>query len=282
MALLAESRYGKSRVRLVRVKRHADRHDFSEWQVQVLLEGDFASCFEQGDNRKILTTDTMKNTVYSLARDSSATSIETFAMELIDFLLGRNPQISKAEVMIQEKEWKRLSVRGKAHPTTFVNSSSENQTTNVSRLPGGPFSVVSGLENLVVMKTAGSSFEGFIKEPLTTLQESSDRLFGTAVRANWSYNTAKLDFSALRVKARETLLEVFANHASKSVQHTLYAMAERVLDEIQEVDQVELAMPNKHCLLVDLSPFGQENPNEIFVPTDEPHGYIEARLTRQH
>jgi urate oxidase len=281
MVRLAESRYGKSHVRLVRVKRHADRHDFSEWQVEVLLQGDFASCFEEGDNSKILATDTMKNTVYSLARDSSAASIENFAMELIDFLLGRNPQISKAEVMIQEKAWKRLNVRGKTHPTTFVNSSSENQTTKVSRLQGGSFSVVSGLENLVIMKTAGSAFEGFIKESLTTLAESKDRLFGTAVRANWSYKAGKLDFSALRVKARETLLEVFANHASKSVQHTLYAMAERVLEEIREIEEVELTMPNKHCLLVDLSPFGQDNPNEIFVPTDDPHGYIEARLTRQ-
>jgi urate oxidase len=223
----------------------------------------------------------MKNTVYSLARDSSAASIENFAMELIDFLLGRNPQISKTEVSIQEKAWKRLSVRGKTHPTTFVNSSGENQTTKVSRLQGGSFSVVSGLENLVIMKTAGSAFEGFIKESLTTLAESRDRLFGTAVRANWSYKAGNLDFSALRVKARETLLEVFANHASKSVQHTLYAMAERVLEEIREVEEVELTMPNKHCLLVDLSPFGQDNPNEIFVPTDEPHGYIEVRLTRQ-
>jgi urate oxidase len=281
MVRLAESRYGKSHVRLVRVKRHADRHDFSEWQVEVLLQGDFASCFEEGDNSKILATDTMKNTVYSLARDSSAASIENFAMELIDFLLARNPQISKAEVMIQEKAWKRLNVRGKTHPTTFVNSSSENQTTKVSRLQGGSFSVVSGLENLVIMKTADSAFEGFIKESLTTLPESRDRLFGTAVRANWSYKAGKLDFSALRIKARETLLEVFANHVSKSVQHTLYAMAERVLEEIREVEEVELTMPNKHCLLVDLSPFGQDNPNEIFVPTDDPHGYIEARLTRQ-
>jgi urate oxidase len=278
---LAENRYGKSRVRLLRVKRHADRHDFSERQVEVLLQGDFASCFEEGDNSKILATDTMKNTVYSLARDSSAASMENFAMELIDFLLGRNPQVSKAEVMIQEKAWERLNVRGKAHPTTFVNSSSENQTTTVSRPQGGPFSVVSGLENLVIMKTAGSAFEGFIKDSLTTLAESSDRLFGTAVRANWSYKEGKLDFSALRAKARETLLEVFANHASKSVQHTAYAMAKHVLETMQEVEEVKLTMPNKHSLLVDLSRFGQDNPNEIFVPIDEPHGYIEARVTRQ-
>jgi urate oxidase len=278
---LAENRYGKSLVRLVRVKRHADHHDFSEWQVEVLLQGDFASCYETGDNSKILATDTMKNTVYSLARDSSADSMEHFAMELIDFLLGKNCQVSHAEVAIQEKAWERLRIQGKLHPTTFVNSSGERQTTRISRSQGGEFSMVSGLENLVVMKTAGSTFEGFIKDSLTTLAESRDRLFGTALQANWIYQPGNLDFPALRPRIRETLLKTFANHQSKSVQHTLYAMAEQVLKSISEVKELELTMPNKHCLLVDLSRFGQQNPNEIFVPTDEPHGYIQARVTRR-
>src|SRR5216683_2557919 len=159
MIKLSENRYGKSRVRLVRVKRHADRHDFSEWTVEILLHGDFASCFEDGDNSKILPTDTMKNAVYSLARNSSAASMEEFAMDLANFLLGRNPQVSKAEVHVQEKTWEHLNVQGKPHPTTFMNSSGENQTTKVSRAQGGTFVVVSGLENLVIMKTAGSAFE---------------------------------------------------------------------------------------------------------------------------
>lgn len=281
MVTLAENRYGKSLVRLVRVKRHADRHDFREWQVEVLLQGDFASCFEVGDNSKILATDTMKNAVYSLACDSSADSMETFAMELIDFLLGKNPQVSRAEVTIQEKAWKRLSVQGKPHPTTFVNSSGERQTTTISRSQGGAFLITAGLENLVIMKTAGSAFEGFIRDPLTTLEESSDRLFGTALRANWTYQPGNLDFLTLRARIREILLETFANHESKSVQHTLYAMAARVLESISQMEDIELTMPNKHCLLVDLSRFGRQNPNEIFVPVDEPHGYIQARVTRQ-
>jgi urate oxidase len=223
----------------------------------------------------------MKNTVYSLARNSSAASMENFAMELIDFLLENNPQVSKAEATVQEKAWEHLRVREKVHPTTFMNSSTENQTTKVSRAQGSSFSVVSGLENLVIMKTAGSAFEGYIKDSLTTLAESKDRLFGTDVRASWNYQASKLDFLTLRSTIRDSLLAVFANHASKSVQHTLYAMAEQVLEKVSEVEEIELTMPNKHCLLVDLSRFGQDNPNEIFVPIDEPHGYIEARVRRQ-
>jgi urate oxidase len=279
---LAENRYGKSRIRLVRVKRHAHRHDFSEWSVEILLQGDFESCFKDGDNSKILATDTMKNTVYSLARDSAAGCIEEFGKELVDFLLRRNPQVSHAEVKIAEKTWERAVTSGKPHPTTFVQSSGERVTSKVARAHGGEkLSITSGIENLVIMKTAGSGFEGYIQDSLTTLPPTADRLFGTALGANWRYGSEIVAFAPVRARIREILLAEFAVHESKSVQHTLYAMGERVLREIPEVDEIELIMPNLHCLLVDLSRFGQDNPNEIFVPTDEPHGTIEATLRRK-
>jgi len=281
MIALGENRYGKSRVRLVRVKRGRDGHDLREWTLEILLQGDFESCFKDGDNSKILPTDTMKNTVYSLARKSSAGCMEEFAKELVDFLLRRNPQVSHAQVTVAEKAREHVAAGGKPHPTTFVQSSGERQTTRVARAQNGKFSIVSGLENLVILKTAGSGFEGYIQDSLTTLAPTSDRLFGTALRASWDYAGADGDFGKLRAKIREILLAVFAGHYSKSVQHTLYAMAEAVLEGVAEVSEIELTMPNIHCLLVDLSRFGQDNPNEIFVPTDEPHGYIEARVRRQ-
>jgi urate oxidase len=281
MTGLAENRYGKSRVRLVKVKRHPVLHDFLEWTLEILLQGDFESCFVDGDNSKILPTDTMKNTVYSLARSSSAVSMEEFGKELIAFLLERNPQVSAGQVTLSEKKWEHLPIDGKPHPTTFLLASAEVQTAEVTQRRGGRFAVRSGLENLTILKTAGSEFVGFIKDSLTTLPEASDRLFGTAVRARWGYASADVAFETLRSSVRETLLSVFAGHASKSVQHTLYAMGEAALEKIPEIDDIELTMPNIHCLPVDLSRFGQDNPNEIFVPIDEPHGYIEARIRRQ-
>jgi urate oxidase len=281
MVKLAENRYGKSRVRLVRVKRDADDHELREWTVQILLQGDFESCFTGGDNSKILPTDTMKNTVYSLARASSAESIEEFAKELTTFLLSRNPQVSAAEVSISETPWDHVALSGKPHPTTFVQSSRETQIAAVTQKSAGSPQVVSGLDNLVILKTSGSAFTGYIKDSLTTLPETRDRLFGTAVRANWTYAAPTLPFADLRAKIRNLLLATFAEHQSESVQHTLYALAQNVLDRTAEVSDIHLTMPNKHCLLVDLSRFGQDNPNEIFVPTDEPHGYIEARIARE-
>ncbi|HMD41918.1 MAG TPA: urate oxidase [Candidatus Acidoferrum sp.] len=280
MITLAENSYGKSRVRIVKVERHPDRHDFREWTVELLLQGDFESCFVDGDNSKILPTDTMKNTVYSLARDSSAECMEEFGTELLAFLLERNPQVSEARVRLSEKTWEHLTVEGRPHPTTFVQSSGECQTTEIATTRNGAPRVRSGLENLVILKTAGSEFVGFRKDRLTTLPELTDRLFGTAVRAQWSYSAPVVPFPMLRSRIREILLNVFATHTSKSVQHTLYAMGESALRSVPEIADIELTMPNKHCLLMDLSRFGQDNPNEIFVPIDEPHGTIRARIRR--
>ena len=280
MIELAENRYGKSRVRLMKVTRHDHGHDLREWTVQILLKGDFDAAHLHGDNSKILPTDTMKNTVYSIARSSKATSMEDYAKELADFLLGRNPQVSSASIHVESTMWKRLTIDGKPHPSTFMRGSGELQTTTVERAQGGTFHILSGLDNLVVLKTANSAFEGYIKDSLTTLKETNDRLFGTAVSAECRYISSDLDFDAVRATIRETMLRTFANHDSKSVQQTLYAMAESALEEVSEIDDIEITMPNKHCLLVDLSRFGQDNPNEIFVPTDEPHGYIQARIRR--
>ncbi len=281
MIELAENRYGKSRVRLMKVTRHEGIHDLNEWTVQVLLKGDFAEAHLEGDNSKILPTDTMKNTVYSIARSSSATTMEDYAKELADFLLTRNSQVSSAAVTIESTLWERLIVDHKPHPTAFMRGSAEVQTTTIERNQSGPFKVLSGLNNLSILKTTNSGFEGFIKDSLTTLPETKDRILATAMRAQWSYTSAALNFDTVRNAIRETMLRTFANHDSKSVQHTLYAMAESALQAVPEISDIEITMPNKHCLLVDLSRFAQDNPNTVLVPTAEHSGYNKARVRRK-
>ncbi|HEY4354500.1 MAG TPA: urate oxidase [Acidobacteriaceae bacterium] len=283
-AKLATNRYGKSRVRLMRVMRHEDHHDLDEWTVQVLLSGDFEEAHTLGDNSRILPTDTMKNTVYFVARESSADSMEEYARELVDFLLDRNPQIEHAEVTVESSLWKRLTVDGEPYPTAFMRGSEERQTALVARAQGAPFEIRSGLDRLTLLKTAQSAFVGYIKDPLTTLPETTDRLFGTALQADWPYTAEAiaegLDFNKCRRHLRETMVSAFAKHDSLSVQQTLYAMAEAALAHTDIIDEVHMLMPNKHNLLVDMSRFGRDNPNHIFVPTDEPHGTIEATVRR--
>jgi urate oxidase len=281
---LASNRYGKSRVRVMRVTRHESHHDLDEWTVQVLLTGDFETAHTLGDNSKILPTDTMKNTVYFVARQSKAESIEDYAKELIDFLLSRNPQVTGAEVVIESHLWKRLTVDGQPHPTAFMHGSDERQTARVSRRQGEPFVIVSGLDGLHILKTAQSGFFGYIKDELTTLPETKDRLFGTVLKAEWPYTARAIeegiDFNKVRRHLREAMLTTFAKHDSLSVQHTLFAMAEAALAHTDIIDEVYMLMPNKHNLLVDMSRFGLDNPNHIFVPTDDPHGTIEATVLR--
>jgi urate oxidase len=280
MAILGENRYGKSRVRIMKVVRHETHHAMKEWNVRVLLHGDFERCFTEGDNSQILPTDTMKNTVYYLARESQAATLEEFAIEIVKFLLADNPQASKAGVDIEEKSWAQLPINGVPHPTTYQLGGPELQTTGVVQERGGSLKVTSGIDDLVILKTTRSAFTGYIKNAQTTLPESTDRIFGTRATVAWEYLESSSDYAATRAKALATLLKVFAEHDSLSVQHTLYDIGKAMLEAAPELSQVKLTMPNLHCNLVDLSRFGQTNPNQIFVPIDEPHGYIEAVIKR--
>ena len=284
MIHLAENRYGKSRVRVMKVVRHATHHAMKEWNVRVLLRGDFESCFTQGDNSKILTTDTMKNTVYYLARESKGETLEEFAIEVVDYLLSNNPQVSEAGVEIEEKSWKQAIVDGSAHSTTYQLAGPELQTAEVIGTQGGALRITSIIDGLFLLKTTKSAFTGYIKDKLTTLPESTDRILGTRATVSWAYLENPIGSSTgyqnIRDRVFAIILRVFAEHDSLSVQHTLYDIGEAVLEAIPHIASIKLTMPNLHCNLVDLSRFGQDNPNQIFVPIDEPHGYIEAVITR--
>ncbi len=280
MARLAENQYGKSRVRLSRITRPPDRHDFQEWSVGVLLSGDFEASFAAADNSKVLPTDTMKNTVYALARQSSSVTMEEFAMELGDYLLDNNDQVDSAAIEIAEKAWQRMIVNGSPEPTTFRLAGTELQTTHAVRTKGGSWSVASGVKDLTILKTTGSAFEGYIQDRFTTLQPASDRILGTCATVKWVFSALPAPFAEVRSRIQSALLATFASHQSKSVQHTLYDMGEAALAAAPEIARITLTMPNLHHLLANLSPFGLDNPNHIFVPIDEPHGYIEATIER--
>jgi len=280
MARLGENRYGKSRVRLSRIVRHADRHEFNEWTVHVKLEGDFAASYTEADNSKVLPTDTMKNTVYYVARGSSAATIEEFAMELGDYLLANHAQISGVCVEVEERAWKRLKVDGVPDAAAFKLCGPELETVRGVRDRGRAWSITSGVDGLTILKTSKSGFIGYVQDKLTTLKPTTDRILGTRATAAWDYESPAAGFAAVRSRIVAALIRTFAGHDSKSVQHTLFDMGKAALDAAPEIARIHLAMPNLHHLLADLSPFGLDNPNHIFVPIDEPHGTIEATIER--
>ncbi|MGC2297694.1 MAG: urate oxidase [Acidobacteriaceae bacterium] len=280
MIALGDNRYGKSRVRVMKVEREGQRHAVHDWNVEVWLKGDFESCFEDGDNSRILPTDTMKNTVYYLARLSKATDIEGFATEVVTYLLENNFQVDEAGSTVAASLWNPLVGGGRTHGTAFVQAGGALDTVTVTRRRGETERVVSGFRDLAILKTAKSGFAGYIKDKLTTLKETHDRLLGTLASGEWTYAGGGVDYEGARRRIMDTLLDTFAEHDSLSVQQTLYAMGKAALEAEPSLLEIRLSMPNKHCNLVDLSPFGVDNPNEIFVPIDEPHGSIEACLRR--
>jgi urate oxidase len=274
---LGENNYGKQRVRILQVARHPNRHDIKELTLGIRLEGDFESAHNKGDNRKVLPTDTMKNTVYALAKLHPIESPEEFSLRLADHFISRNPQVSRVRIEAAEILWKRLAVEGKPHPHTFTSSGNEKRTAALAATRKEK-TLRAGVEGLVVLKTTDSAFEIFLKDEYTTLKEDRNRILATSIHATWLYQENGCDFDSTWQGVRETLLEAFAGHDSESLQHTLYAMGESVLKKFPGIREIHLSLPNKHYNLVDLSPFHLENPKEIFLPTDEPHGLIEATL----
>jgi urate oxidase len=270
---LASNNYGKSRVRVVKVTRHADRHDLAELTVSVQFEGAFDAVHLSGDNSSVLPTDTMRNTVNALAKAWSGEQIEDFGCQLTDHFLRDNPQVSRVRIKIAQTEWTRIAQHA------FARSSEEKRTTHIAATRTS-VGIESGVENLIVLKTSGSAFEGYIKDRYTTLKETTDRIFATAITATWTYRTPQVAFGSCWRQARAAILRTFIERDSASVQHTAYAMGEAVLQAVEDITEIRLSLPNKHCLLIDMAPFGLDNANEIFVPTDEPHGLIEVSLCR--
>jgi urate oxidase len=278
--ILGHNNYGKSRVRLVRVARRPDRHDIADLTVDVALEGDFEAAHVAGDNSGLLATDTMRNTVYALARGTDVSDLERFGMRLVEHLLAAGPKVTGARIGLVAHPWDRLTAAGGApHEHAFRGGSGGDRVATVAGTASG-FEVEAGIDGLVVLKTTGSGWEGYLHDEYTSLAETDDRIMATEVTARWTYGAHDIDFTASWHAVRDVVLEAFADHYSPSVQFTLHRMGEAVLEARPEVQRISFSLPNKHHLLYDLSRFGIENDHEIFQATDEPYGLIEGTVER--
>jgi urate oxidase len=278
---LGDNRYGKSAIRLVKVTRRDEGHQVRDLTVSIALEGDFAAAHTAGDNGGVVATDTMKNTVYALAPEHLVGAIESFGVVLAQHFLGSD-QVSKATVSIDEHRWIRMPTEDGVAPDAFLRSGDFTRTAVVAASRERT-TIEAGIRDLTVMKTARSSFAGFPRDEYTTLAETDDRIMATRITATWRYgehvHAAELDELFDGVGA--TLLDVFANHDSRSVQESIWIMGRAILEQHADIDEVRMALPNLHHWLVDLSPFGLPNDREIFVATREPFGLIEATVRRE-
>ena len=273
--MLGENAYGKSAIRLVTVDRSADRHELRDLTIAVSLTGAFEAAHVHGDNAGLLATDTMRNTVYALARQHPITSPEAFGIVLVEHFVQAGPSVTGARVRIVDHPWTRLG----PHPHAFERAAGGERVANVAA-DGAGIAVEAGIDDLLVLKTTGSGWEGFLREQYTSLPETDDRIMATVVSARWEYGDPGVDFGPLWAAVRATILDAFGDHYSPSVQFTLHRMGEAVIEAHPEVERISFSLPNRHHLLFDLERFGLDNPNVIFQPTSEPYGLIEGTVER--
>ncbi|MFE5407749.1 factor-independent urate hydroxylase [Microbacterium sp. NPDC056569] len=277
--VLGANQYGKAEVRLVRVDRDGPRHSITDLDVTSQLRGDFTAAHIQGDNARIVATDTQKNTVFAFARDGVGAP-EEFLLRLGRHFTGEFDGVTGGRWEAEQYTWSRIPVDGEGHDHSFVRGGTEIRTVVVV-FAGAEATVISGLRDLAVLKSTGSEFHGFVRDRYTTLAETDDRILATSVTARWRYSSLDLDFDEAFAEVRRLLLEGFAETHSLALQQTLYEMGRRVLEARAEIEEIRFSMPNLHHFAVDLTPFGLDNPNEVFYAADRPYGLIEATVLRE-
>jgi urate oxidase len=277
MVLIGGSSHGESRVRMLRLVRRGDRHDPRDLTVSLRIEGDFAGAFREGRPAGVVPGEALKNLVHATACTHAIGEIESFGIEVCRALLENHPQITRVRAEVSEQPWQRMEVGGKAQGQAFVLGGPEQRgATIVSN--GTQVAVVSSIDNLTVMRTAG--FAPARTRPDEAGDEGLAPLVVGALNVRWTYSTPDVTFGPYRQGVRSVVVETMALHASRSVQHTLYAIGDVLLASYPEISEISLAMHERPYRPVDLFHANVENPDELFVAVEEPIGIVEVTLER--
>ena len=277
---LIKNRYGKGRVRVMRIHRDGDRHEVSQLSIKAMIEGDFARAYTNGDNSTSVSTDTIKNVVNVVARQNTGLSVEELCQVLAKKYLDTYPQVTSVAVTSHETKWSRLSFGGKPHPHSFVLDSNGKPTVEATATRAGSSTLTSGIDGFTFMKSTQSGWENYVSDRYTTIPPTADRMCATSMVASWKWSDKPQNYPATNAKILDTVLEVFATTYSNSVQDSLYRMGEAALAAVPEISEISMACPNMHFIPMNLSAFGVDNNNDVFLPTDEPHGQIECTVGR--
>ncbi|MEM1083869.1 MAG: factor-independent urate hydroxylase [Verrucomicrobiota bacterium] len=280
MTKLTTNRYGKHKVRVMKVIRDGEHHEVCELEAAVLLEGDLEGSYLSDDNSSIVPTDTVKNTVHVLAHDHLATGRTAFAVKLGEHFLEKHGHLTAVGVELRETVWKRMPVDAKPHDHSFVAETNGNRFTKGRFERGKEAVLVAGVRDHLIMKTTGSGFVDYNECEFTTLPPTTDRILATRMTVEWTLNECPTADGAVEAKVLDAAYRIFSSTYSPSVQRTLYEIGEAVLNEVPQIAGIELRMPNVHYLDLNLSALGRPEQKSVFLPTNEPHGQIEARLVR--
>ncbi|WP_150308271.1 factor-independent urate hydroxylase [Planctomonas psychrotolerans] len=277
---LGPSQYGKAEVRVVRIHREQPRHELRDLNVSTSLRGHFAAAHLDGDQSSVLPTDTQKNTAYAYAKTHGIDTIEGYGLALARHFVDDVDPVTGALIELEEYAWQRATVHGAEHDHTWVRSGAEVRTAAIVVEEGGAAQVTGGLKDLVLLKSTGSEFSGFLKDEYTTLPETTDRVMATSLVAQWRFTGTDLPWEAFYPVIRGILVREFATVHSLALQQTLWHMGRAVLEAVPEIAEITLSAPNKHHFAADLAPFGLTNENEVFFAADRPYGLIQATVLR--
>jgi urate oxidase len=281
--VLGPHQYGKAENRIVRIYRDSPRHEIHDVNVSTALRGDFDAAHLHGDQSSVLPTDTQKQTAYSYAKEKGLVSIESYGLELARHFVDDVEPVSGARIEIEEFAWERVLVDGSEHDFTFVRKGQEIRTAAITVEGTGPSQqewVIGGFKDLVILKTTGSEFHGFLEDEYTLLQPTEDRIMATSLVAQWRFTTTDVDWEATYAGIKQIMVSTFATVHSLALQQTLYEMGKAVLEAYPFIAEIRMSAPNKHHFLYDLSPFGVSNDNEVFNADDRPYGLIQASVLR--
>lgn len=281
--VLGPNQYGKAENRIVRIYRDSARHEIRDVSVTTSLRGNFADAHTRGDQAQVLPTDSQKNTCFAFAKQKGIGDIESFALDLARHFVDDVRPVTGARIAVEDYAWERIVVGDTEHDHAFVRKGQEVRTTLVTVEGEGEnqqVTVSSGLKDLVLLKSTGSQFRGFLRDEYTTLEETDDRVMATSLAARWRYIGTDVDWDDSYSRIRQVLLEQFASVHSHALQQTLWEMGRAVLQAHPDVAEISFSAPNRHHFVVDLSAFGEDNPGEVLFAADRPYGLIECTVTR--
>lgn len=280
MSIFSSDRFGEAGVRLLKVTRRGQRHEVKDLIVDVAFESVVETAEADGTSLKTFPAGTVKNTLYALAGRHGGDDIEELALALTSHFMLEHESLAETVMTVRERRWEHIRVRGRPRDRAFWRSGDEARVAMVRRARDG-LVVEAGIEDLLVLKTDPFDFEGYPRDRYTTAKETDERLISSVLDARWRYGWTEIPFGVHWRQVREVVLTTFAEHDGPTVQHTLHAMAQAVLEQCPPVAEIHFRLLGNNYPLANLSPFGLDNDNEVYVACDEPFDVIEVTVRRE-
>ena len=265
---------------MLRVVRRGDRHDPKDLTVSCRFEGDFGASFTAGRSEGLVPGEALKNLVHATARTDGHGEIESFGLALCERLLSSFPRITKVRVEIAEQIWSRLEIGGRAQGQAFEAGASERRTTAVTS-NGRQIAVVSGIDQLALMRTAGLRPRGDGRRTSTGAQDGLQRLLVGALGARWTYSSPDVTFGSVpsgrprghRRDLRRARAALRRAHPPRDRRGR-----PRLIPRDRRHHPDDAGAPYRPA---DLFSAGVENPDDLFLVLEEPLGNVEVTIERE-